>query len=93
MPYVTSVERFGIKRGLEQGLLQGWKEGRQEGRQEGHRAGLLEGIETALAVKFPDEGTDLLPEIRGLTAVSTLQAVLASIKSANCAADVRRAMH
>ena len=37
MPYVTSVERIGIRKGLEQGLEQG----RQEGRQEGEAAILL----------------------------------------------------
>jgi len=35
MPYVTSVERIGMKKGMQQGLQQGMQKGMQEGRQEG----------------------------------------------------------
>ena len=41
MPYVTSVERIGLRRGLEQGR----KEGLQEGLQEGEATVLLRQIE------------------------------------------------
>ena len=49
MPYVTSVERIGLRRGLEQGRKEGLQEGsrigRQEGRQEGEATVLLRLIE------------------------------------------------
>ncbi|MEW6218894.1 MAG: hypothetical protein AB1634_05075 [Thermodesulfobacteriota bacterium] len=45
MPYVSSVERIGMKRGLEQGLAkgleQGLERGLERGRQEGRREALL----------------------------------------------------
>jgi predicted transposase YdaD len=44
MPYVTSVERIGLRRGLDRGR----KEGRQEGRKEGRKEGRQEGEATVL---------------------------------------------
>ena len=35
MPFITSFERIGIKKGRQEGRQQGLKKGRQEGRQEG----------------------------------------------------------
>ncbi|WP_028323893.1 hypothetical protein [Desulfatirhabdium butyrativorans] len=49
MPYVTSVERLGIKKGIVQGLEEGLQLGRQEGmqlgRQEGMQLGRQEGMQ------------------------------------------------
>ncbi|MBJ7899907.1 MAG: DUF4351 domain-containing protein, partial [Cyanobacteria bacterium RI_101] len=56
MPYVTSVERFGIEKGLEQGRQEGRQQGRQEGRQEGLQEGRQEGealfLQRLLTQKF-----------------------------------------
>ncbi|MFT3802279.1 MAG: DUF4351 domain-containing protein [Burkholderiaceae bacterium] len=47
MPYITSVERIGLRKGFEQGRQQGRQEGREEGREQllldqlTHRFGLL----------------------------------------------------
>ena len=35
MPYITSIERMGIKKGLQEGLQQGRQQGLQEGFQQG----------------------------------------------------------
>ncbi|AHE96953.1 RpnC/YadD family protein [Thioalkalivibrio paradoxus] len=45
MPYVTSVERIGLRRGLEQGRKEGLQEGSRIGRQEGEAIVLLRQIE------------------------------------------------
>ena len=88
MPYVTSVERFGIQKGLAQSHLVG----REEGRQEGLRSGLLKGIETGLKLKFGDAGLSLMANIRELPSVDSLQAVLNSLESAATIDDVRSAI-
>ena len=41
MPYVTSVERIGIKKGLQKGLEQGQQKGLEQGQQKGQAALLL----------------------------------------------------
>jgi len=43
MPYVTSVERIGIRKGHQKGHQEGHQKGHQEGYQEGHKKGLQEG--------------------------------------------------
>jgi len=65
MPYVTSVERIGIRKGLQQGLEQG----RQEGRQEGEAAILLRLItlkfgppSEAVRARIAAAGSDMLLE-------------------------------
>ena len=62
MPYVTSVERFGIQQGLQQGLEQGLQQGLEQGLQQGLEQGqLLEAramVLEAVAAQFgavPDE--------------------------------------
>ena len=46
MPYVTSVERIGIKKGLQRGLERGRRKGRHEGQQEGRQELLLAVLES-----------------------------------------------
>ncbi len=78
MPYVTSVERIGIKKGLEQGL------------QQGRREELLAGIALALDLKFGNDGLALLPEIQPITEVALLQAIRDRIKAAGTPDDLRQ---
>ena len=73
MPYVTSVEKIGIKKGIEQGIQQGIQQGRREG--------VLEAIELGLTVKFGTRGLRLLPEIRGLKELDRLEMVKEAIKA------------
>jgi flagellar biosynthesis/type III secretory pathway protein FliH len=44
MPYISTAERFGIKKGLQQGLQQGLLQGMQEGVQKGLQKGLQQGL-------------------------------------------------
>lgn len=48
MPYVTSIERIGIKKGLQKGLQKGLRKGREEGRLQMARQTVL----AALEVRF-----------------------------------------
>jgi flagellar biosynthesis/type III secretory pathway protein FliH len=45
MPYVTSVERFGIEKGLQQGIEKGLQQGIEKGLQQGIEKGLQQGIQ------------------------------------------------
>ena len=58
MPYITSVERFGIQKGIEQGIEQGIQQSRQQMKQI-----LLESIELGLELKFGETGLSLLPSM------------------------------
>jgi hypothetical protein len=69
MPYITSVERIGMKKGLEEGLQQGIREG------------LLAGIELGLELKFGSEGLRLLPEIYKIEDVDVLRAIHEGLKT------------
>jgi len=55
VPYVTSIERIGRKRGH--------KEGRKEGRKEGLEEGLAEAVEAVLNARFGKRGIQLLLSI------------------------------
>jgi len=71
MPYITSVERIGYKRGRAEGLQKGIQEGLQKGIQQ-QRAMLLE----ALAARF-GEVDDLLRErIQGVDDPDRLRTLL-----------------
>jgi hypothetical protein len=52
--------------------------------------GMLEGIEQCLELKFGSAGLQLMPEIRQLTDVEVLRAVLQAIKSAASPEELRR---
>ena len=61
MPYVTSCEQIGIKKG------------RKEGREEGVQEGLLTAIELGLQFKFGEEGLALMPLLTPITGIDWLQ--------------------
>lgn len=56
----------------------------------GRHRGLLEGIELGLELKFGEAGLRLLPEIRQLTDVAVLEAILAHIKTASTPSDIQQ---
>lgn len=77
MPYVTSVERFGIEKGIQIGIEQG------------RREGLFESIELAIDIRLGTEGTDLLPQIHSIQDADRLRAIHRAIMSANDVAEIR----
>lgn len=74
MPYITSVERRGIKQGIEQGK----------------RQALIKSLEVCLKLKFGSEGQTILPEIAQIQNVEILSAILASIKTVNSIEELRQ---
>ena len=81
MPYVTSVEKIGIRKGIEQGIQQGVQQGIQQGIQQGRREGVLEAIELGLTIKFGARGLRLLPMIRAFKEMDRLEMVKEAIKA------------
>ncbi|MFB2880442.1 cytosolic protein [Floridanema aerugineum] len=84
MPYITSVERFGIEKGIEQGIEQGIQQSRQQMKQI-----LLESIELGLELKFGELGLSLLPEISLLEDVDQLRAIHTGLRTASTVEELR----
>ena len=96
MPYVTSVERIGFRRGVSEGRQKGMLEGRQqgviEGRQQGILEGALEAIEMGLSVKFGAKGLRLLPEIRRIRDIERLNMIKQIIRVTDDLAEVEASL-
>ncbi|MCA9796926.1 MAG: hypothetical protein KC910_34185 [Candidatus Eremiobacteraeota bacterium] len=83
MPYITSVERIGhkkgleqgLKRGLEQGLEEGLQKGRAEGQMEGHARGVRDSIRTVLTARFGDGCLERLGDLEDVSDPSQLSAL------------------
>jgi len=86
MPYITSVERIGIRKGKQQGI----REGIQQGKEEGIREGLLAGIELGLELKFGSQGLPLLPEIYKIEDVDVLRAIHEGLKMVTTVEELRQ---
>lgn len=80
MPYITSVERFGIEKGIEQGIQQSRQQMKQI---------LLEGIELGLELKFGESGLSLLPEISLLEDIEQLRAIQTGLRTASTVEELR----
>src|SRR5262249_34325514 len=74
MPYVTSIERFAIKKGREQGL----------------RKGALEGIAANLKAKFGAAGRRLLPKVQAIQDVKKLRALNRALPSMGTLEEVKQ---
>ena len=76
MPYITSVERIGIKKGFKQGFEQGFQEGIQMGReavQQGIQQGIQLGIFEVLEERFGDIPPSISDDIRQIEDRSRLR--------------------
>ena len=72
MPYVTSLERLGLKRGWKEGWAEGWKKGWAEGRTEGRRDAILR----QLTKRFGDLPDELVKSIQRLPSKSQSEFIL-----------------
>ena len=88
MPYVTSVERIGFKRGISEGRQKGMLEGRKQGMLEG----TLEAIEMGLSIKFGAGGLRLLPVIRRIKDIERLDMIKKIIKATDDLAEVEASL-
>jgi len=86
MPYVTSVERIGMRKGL----AQGERIGEQRGEQRGERKGLFDGITLGLELKWGADGLYLLPEIGRIEDVHVLRAIHEGLKRVSTPEELRR---
>ncbi len=77
MRYVTSVERYFMKKA----------------HQEGMQEGLLEGIALGLRLKFGEDGLALLPEIQEIQEVKTLETILKNLETSDELESLRRIYH
>ncbi len=80
MPYITTAEKIGIKKGFEQGI--------QQGIQQGIRQGLLEAIELGLKLKFGAKGLKLFSAISKIEDVDKLRAIKEAIEVAEELGDI-----
>jgi hypothetical protein len=76
--YMSSIERYGYKKGREEGLTKG------------ERIGLLEGIALALDAKFGASGRKLVKKVRSLSSVDELRNFARILKSAKNVDELRR---
>ncbi|MBF0614776.1 MAG: DUF4351 domain-containing protein, partial [Magnetococcales bacterium] len=64
MPYITSVERIGHKRGVEEGMLAGMELGEQRGRQEGRQEEAASMLLKLMRRKFGQMPDQVLEQVR-----------------------------
>jgi hypothetical protein len=69
MPYLSNIERRGLRKG------------RQEGREEGREEGLLEAIALGLELRFGQQALELLSLVRQVKDVERLRGLVVDLKT------------
>ncbi len=94
MPYITSVERIGMKKGMEQGIKQGIehgiKQGIEQGMEQGKREGLYEAISLGLELKFGADGLALMERVLNIKSLEKLEELKEAIKIAKELSDIEK---
>jgi len=90
MPYLSSIERWGLEKGLEQGLEQGLKQGLKQGLEEGRLEEIQHSIATSLQVKFGAPGKRLASKLRKINDLEQLRSLFQAILEAETLAEIRR---
>ena len=74
-PYITSLERTGIRKGLEKGLEKGREQGLEQGLEKGRERGLAESLRVVLEARFGAEAAALSGRLQNLS-LAGLEALL-----------------
>ena len=91
MPYISSVERIGYKRGWDAGKTEGETEGETKGETKGITQGRIEAIELGLSLKFGDAAAlSLMPLIRSLHDPDRLLMIKDAIRSVGSIKEIRQ---
>ena len=95
MPYISSVERIGYKRGWDAGKTEaetnGKTEGDTKGKTEGRIEGRIEAIELGLSLKFGDAAAlSLMPLIRSLHDPDRLLMIKDAIRAVGSIKEIRQ---
>ena len=86
MPYITSVERFGIEKGRKEGE----RKGERKGEKKGEKKGLLQGLGITLKMKFGEEGGRFLDELRKIDDNALLAGVFESVPKVKSLNELRK---
>ena len=90
MPYISSVERIGYKRGLSDGVAQGIAQGVAQGVAQGIAQGVAQAIELGLSLKFGDDAADsLMPHIHNMHDPDWLMMIKDAIRSTDSIDEIR----
>ena len=79
----------GLQKGLREGIQKGLQKGIQKGLQEGLREGLWKAIELGLEMKFGVEGIRLMPLVKQVQDVATLQTLYERLRTAQSVDEIR----
>ena len=86
MPYITSFERLGMKKGLKEGEKKGLKEGEKKG----EKKGLLRAIGVTLNTKFGEAGSQILDELQDIDDAELLARILERVLQSQEIDELRR---
>ena len=90
MPYITSVERIGIRKGIEQGLQEGIQQGMQRGLQQGLQQRAREDIRDVLEARFGTAPPQVAAALTNLEDLAKLKALLRQASTVGTLAEFLR---
>ncbi|MCI0698262.1 hypothetical protein L0337_40430 [candidate division KSB1 bacterium] len=85
MPYITTAERIGLKRGVEQGLAQGIEQGIEQSLPTVHQA-----LATIIKIKFGEAGRNLSERVNQVRSLDTLQQLMAQLEGAQSLSEAEK---
>ncbi len=82
MPYITTAERIGIRKGMEKGIAKGMEKGLQ--------MGLREAIDLGLRLKFGIEGIQLMQEVNKINDTGKLHVIKEAVEMAHNLQEIKK---
>ncbi len=93
MPYITSVEKIGIKKGMEQGIQAGIQQGIEQGIEQGSLRESRQMVIEAVAARFGVTPEDVVSAVFAIKAKETLRSLLLQAIQCNSLDDFRKKLH